>query len=257
MGSGWGVSSADRLAKDLTLISLPGPGELRNLPLASLPPEDLSLLAPHLTEVEFTQGQILAEIDDRISHVYFPQAGIISFVMVTSAGQSVEAATIGREGIVSAVSVLGTGISIVQSMVQIPGSGFRMDAARFQAAVEQSRNIRRMVDLCAEGLTGQSLQSNACMAFHTVEARMARWLLTARNQIDSDTIPLTQEFLGQMLGCQRTTVTLVAHTLQAAGMVRYRRGKVQILDAAALQETSCECYAQTLQRFERIFPSPD
>jgi len=256
MRSGWGVSSADRLPKDLTLISLPGPGELRNLPLASLPPEDLSLLAPHLTEVEFTQGQILAEIDDRISHIYFPQSGIISFVMVTSAGQSVEAATIGREGIVSAVSVLGTGVSIVQSMVQIPGSGFRMDAARFQAAVEQSRNVRRMVDLCAEGLTGQSLQSNACMAFHTVEARMARWLLTARDQIDSDMIPLTQEFLGQMLGCQRTTVTLVAHTLQAAGMVRYRRGKVQILDATALQETSCECYAQTLQRFERIFPSP-
>jgi CRP-like cAMP-binding protein len=232
-----------------------GAGVLRNRPLASLSADDLALLAPHLAEVEFPQGQILVDVDDRISHVYFPQSGIISFVMVTSAGQSVEAATIGREGIVSAVSVLGTGLSMVQSMVQIPGSGFRMEASRFVAAVEQNRNIRRMVDLCAEGLTGQSLQSIACMAFHGVEARMARWLLTARDQIDSNTIPLTQEFLGQMLGCQRTTVTLVAHTLQAAGIIQYRRGKVQILNADALQEAACECYAQSKQRLERIFPS--
>ncbi len=238
-------------------MSVSGAGALRNRPLAWLPPDDLALLAPHLTKVDFQQGQVLVDVDDRINHVYFPQSGIISFVIVTSAGQSVEAATIGREGIVSAVSVLGTGISMVQSMVQIPGSGLRMDAARFVSAVEQSRHVRHMVDLCAEGLTGQSLQSIACMAFHSVEARMARWLLTARDQIDSDTIPLTQEFVGQMLGCQRTTVTLVAHTLQAAGMIRYRRGKVQILDADTLQEAACECYAQTRQRFERIFPSPD
>ena len=237
------------------MTSLPGAGELRNRPLASLPADDLALLAPHLTEVDFPQGQVLVDVEDRINHVYFPQSGIVSFVIVTSAGQSVEAATIGREGIVSAVSVLGTGVSMVQSMVQIPGSGFRMDAGRFLAAVEQSRNIRHMVDLCAEGLTGQSLQSIACMAFHSVEARLARWLLTARDQIDSDTIPLTQEFLGQMLGCQRTTVTLVAHTLQAAGILRYRRGKVQILNSDTLQEAACECYAQTKQRFERIFPS--
>ena len=237
------------------MSSLPGTGELRNRPLAWLPADDLALLAPHLTEVDFPQGQVLVDVEDRINHVYFPQSGIVSFVIVTSAGQSVEAATIGREGIVSAVSVLGTGVSIVQSMVQIPGSGFRMDAGRFLAAVEQSRNIRHMVDLCAEGLTGQSLQSIACMAFHSVEARLARWLLTARDQIDSDTIPLTQEFLGQMLGCQRTTVTLVAHTLQAAGIIRYRRGKVQILNPDTLQEAACECYAQTKQRFERIFPS--
>ena len=84
---------------------------------------------------------------------------------------------------------------------------------------------------------------------------MARWLLTARDQIDSNTIPLTQEFLGQMLGCQRTTVTLAAHTLQAAGIIQYRRGKVQIVNADALHESACECYAQSKQRLERIFPS--
>jgi CRP-like cAMP-binding protein len=139
-------------------------------------------------------------------------------------------------------------------MVQIPGSAYRMDGPRFQALIDEHPRIRQMVDLHTEGTMAEALQSIACMAFHTVEERMARWLLTARDQTGSDTIPLTQEFLAQMLGCQRTTVTLVAHTLQAAGMIQYRRGKIEIRDGPALEETTCECYAQAQRRYDRIFP---
>ncbi len=228
---------------------------LRNRALASLAPDDFDFLAPHLTRIDLPQGMIVADVEAPIKHIYFPESGMVSFVMVTRSGHSVEAATIGREGIVGSESLLGTGVSIVHSMVQIPGSAQRMDATRFRAAVEQNLRIRHMVDRCAEGMLGHTLQSVACMAFHTVEARLARWLMTARDQIGSDTIHLTQEFLAQLLGCQRTTVTLIAHTLQAAGMIRHSRGRIDIVDTEALEKSACECYAQTRQRIERIFPS--
>lgn len=228
---------------------------LRNRALASLAPDDHEILAPHLTRVDLPQGMIVADVEAPIKHIYFPESGMVSFVMVTHSGHSVEAATIGREGIVGAVSLLGTGVSIVHCMVQIPGSAQRMDATRFRAAVDQNLRIRHMVDRCTEGMLGHTLQSVACMAFHTVEARLARWLLTARDEVGSDTIMLTQEFLAQMLGCQRTTVTLIAHTLQAAGLIRHSRGRIDIVDAEALEKSACECYAQTKHRIERIFPS--
>lgn len=231
------------------------PARPRNRPLAFLAPEDFALLAPSLTLVDLPQGLVLVEVDDRIGRVYFPETGMVSFVVVTKAGQSVEASAIGREGIVGAVALRGTGLSMTQSVVQVPGSAYQMDGARFQTIIDEHPKIRRMVDLHTEGMMGQALQSVACMAFHTVEARCARWLLTARDQTGSDTIQLTQEFLAQMLGCQRTTVTLVAHTLQSAGLIRYRRGRIEILDPAALEETSCECYEQSRERFERAFPS--
>jgi CRP-like cAMP-binding protein len=227
----------------------------RNRPLASLAPDDFEILAPHLTRIEMPQGMVVADVEAPIKHVYFPENGMVSFVMVTHSGHSVEAATIGREGIVGSVSLLGTGVSMVHSMVQIPGFALRMEAARFKAAVEQNLRIRHMVDRCAEGMLGHTLQSVACMAFHTVEARLARWLLTARDEIGSDTIRLTQEFLAQMLGCQRTTVTLITHTLQTAGMIRHSRGRIEIVDPEALKASSCECYVQTKQRIEHIFPT--
>lgn len=222
--------------------------------MASLSPEDYALLAAHLSFVELPQGMILSEAEDRISHVYFPEDGLVSFVIVTRSGQTVEAACIGREGIVGSISSRGTGVATTQSMVQVPGSGYRMEVSKFHAALARSAGIRSMADLYTEGLLAQTLQSVACMAFHSVEARCARWLLTARDQIESDTIALTQEFLAQMLGCQRTTVTLVAHTMQAAGLIRYSRGKIEVLQAGALEESACECYAQTRDRYERIFP---
>jgi CRP-like cAMP-binding protein len=219
-----------------------------------LAPPELALLTPYLTLVDLPQGMVIAEVEDPVSFVYFPEDGMVSFVVVTQAGQSVEASAIGREGIVGVEALRGTGRSLVHSMVQVPGRAWRMDAARFQALLRESPALVRIADLHMEVMVGQALQSIACMAFHTVEERMARWLLTAREQIGRDTIQLTQEFLAQMLGVQRTTVTLVAHTLQAAGLITYRRGRVEIVDVAALEEAACECYRQTRQRFDLIFP---
>jgi CRP-like cAMP-binding protein len=229
-------------------------GNLRNRPLAWLEASGYAEIASHLTRVELPRGLRLLDVDELIGQVYFPEDGLVSFVVVTRSGQSVEAAAIGRKGIVGAIPLLGTGLSMTESVVQIPGTAYRMPGAKLQALIGENPEIRRMIDLVTEAMMGEALQSVACIAFHTVEERLARWLLTARDQIGSDEISLTQEFLAQMLGCQRTTVTLTVRRLQAAGAIQYSRGRIHIRDAAVLAELSCECYEQASERFDRIFP---
>lgn len=241
---------------EMNLTDIKASRVIRNRPLAWLAEEDYAGMEPHLKRVELPQGMPLISVDETIGHVYFPEDGLISFVVTTRSGQSVEAAAIGREGIVGAIPLLGTGLSMTDSMVQAPGTAFRMDGAQLQRLAMENPRIRRMIDLHTEAMMGQALQSIACMAFHSVEERLARWMLTARDQIGGNTIRLTQEFLAAMLGCQRTTVTLVARTLQNAGMIKYRRGTIEILDLAALRETTCECYEESERRFNRVFPQP-
>lgn len=229
--------------------------EARNHLLAYLPENEFALLQPHLKDVPLKQGTVLAEQGDTIDQVYFPHSGMVSIVVVLSGGEkSVETATVGREGAVSAIAGLGERSAIARAIVQVEGHGARIPARAFQAAVRQSPFLRDFIVRYQEMLLHQAQQSTACNALHEARPRLCRWLLQTRDRLDSDTVALTQEFLAQMLGVRRTTVTELARGLQSKGLVRYKRGKIEILDRPGLEACACECYEALRHQAEHYFP---
>jgi CRP-like cAMP-binding protein len=223
--------------------------------LATLPPHDFSLLAPHLRTVALEQGVMLHDVGQEIEGVYFPHTGMVSLVAVMQSGATVETATIGRSGVIGANAGLGATRTFGRAIVQLPGTAAWIGAAQFRAAAAQSQAIRDLIVRYNDVLLAHVQQSVACNALHALEARLCRWLLQAHDTVDSDIIPLTQEFLAQMLGVRRTTVTLAARLLQSAGLIRYRRGQIQIVDRAALEDLSCECYAVVRHLANNVFPA--
>ncbi len=214
-----------------------------NCLLSALPPAELSLLMPHLKGISLDQGAVLQEQGEPVEEVYFPHEGIISLLRVMQHGDAIETATVGREGAVGSLAGLGTRRSHTRAVVQVPGSAARIGALRFRKAAEQSEAIRDLIVRYGEMLLIQVQQTAACNALHDVEARMSRWLLQARDRVEGNTIRLTHEFLSQMLGVRRPTVTVVANMLQQDGLIRYQRGRIEILDAPRLEARACECYA--------------
>jgi CRP-like cAMP-binding protein len=203
----------------------------------------LRLLASDLKEKTFKQGVVLHEAGDPIEHVYFPQTGMISLVVVTQDGTSIEAATVGREGSVGIHAGLGRRLAFTRAISQIPSKCSYLPAERLRKVTENDGAVRDLIARYTELLLAESQQIAVCNAKHNAEARLCRWLLQTRDRIESETVPLTQEFLSEMLGVRRTTVTLVARALQAAGLIKYRRGVIHIEDAERLKGGACECYA--------------
>jgi CRP-like cAMP-binding protein len=227
---------------------------LANRLLLTLPAADFSLLEPFLKEVPLEQGMVLHEPGEMIESVYFPQSGMISLLTVMRDGAAIETAAVGREGVVGAVAGFGMRRAVTRAVVQVKASVLRVSTANFQKAVERSEALRDILIRYNEMLLAQVQQTAACNALHTVEARMGRWLLQTRDRIESDKIPLTQEFLSEMLGVRRTTVSLVARTLQSAGLIRYRRGVIEIVDRVSLKDSTCECYDCIRSQIDRVFP---
>src|SRR5665213_832473 len=203
-----------------------------NLLLESLPPGERDALQPHLRPEELPQHRILFDIHDTIDAVYFPIGVAVSLVIPLSTGEIVETAMVGRDGAIGAAAALNGRLSLNRAIVQIGGDCL-------VGAHEQS-------------LFAQAQQSAACNATHVIESRFARWLLRAADLCGGNELPLTQEYIAQMLGVRRTSVTLVARTLQEAGMIRYARGHIKLLDAPALQETACECYRTVKTNYDNI-----
>jgi CRP-like cAMP-binding protein len=229
----------------------------RNRLLASLPPADFSFLAPYLKEVSLEQGASLYEPHDKVKQVHFPQSGMISLLAVMQEGTAIEIATVGREGAVGAMSGLGLMHAFSRAVVQVPGIASRIATSQLQLAVNKSSRIRDVIVRYNEVVLLQIQQTAACNAIHSVEARLSRWLLQTRDRSESDDIPITQEFLSQMLGVQRTTVNLAARTLQKTGLVDYRRGRVEILNRGGLERKSCECYADIRGQIDQLLPPPN
>jgi CRP-like cAMP-binding protein len=212
------------------------------------------LLAPHLRIITLERGVMLHDVGEEIDHVYFPHTGMVSLVTVMQSGATVETATIGRSGVIGASAGLGARTTVARAVVQLPGTAAWISASQFHTAANQSQAIRDLTARYHDVLLAQVQQSVACNALHAMEAKLCRWLLQAHDCIDGNIVPLTQEFLGQMLGVRRTTVTIAARLLQSAGLIRYRRGHIQILDRAALEDISCECYAVVRQNADKVFP---
>jgi CRP-like cAMP-binding protein len=226
----------------------PNPGiPLDNKLLSALPREQMELLAPHMTTRQLPQGLVLLEAGEEFDHVYFPHSGMLSLLVVMRDGKGIEVATVGREGVVGAMAGLGLYKSSVRVVVQLPMAATRIAATHFRKAVDSSDAVR---DLCIrynEVLLLQARVTAACNAVHSVEARFCRWLLQSADRAESDRVPLTQEFLAEMLGVRRTSVTEVASNIQKLGAIAYSRGVIQIVDRPALERLACECYRTLLE----------
>jgi CRP-like cAMP-binding protein len=226
-----------------------------NLLLRALSASDEAAIRPHLKSVNLEHQIILFDAGDFIDVVYFPTSAIISLVVPLSTGEMIEAAMVGRDGVVGASSALDGKIALSRAIVQLAGAGFTCDVDALKGAALQSVSLLSKLIRHEQTVYAQAQQSTACMATHDVEARLCRWMLRARDLADSDTLAFTQEFLAQMLGVQRTSVTSVAHTLQRAGMIKYSRGRIQILDLEALRDTACECYETVNSHYQALLGS--
>jgi CRP-like cAMP-binding protein len=215
---------------------------LDNKLLASLPRDHFDRLLPHLTSVYLPQGLVLFEAGDEVDQVYFPHHGMLSLLAVLRDGKAIETATVGSEGVVGAMAGLGLYKSLVRVVVQMPMGGSKIAATHFRTVAAGSDPVRNLCIRYNEVLLSQARVTAACNALHSIEARFCRWLLQSADRAGGDTVTLTQEFLAEMLGVRRTSVTEVASKVQNAGAITYSRGVIRILDRSALLRMSCECY---------------
>jgi CRP-like cAMP-binding protein len=226
----------------------PGPS---NRLLAALPADDWAQMRQDFHEVSLPAGKVLFEAEEPLEQLYFPTVGVISAVAVFANGVSAEMATIGREGMTNIAAILGGDRSICRELVQVPGAALTIGHDDFRRLEHDIRSFRVILLGYARAYLAQVLQSVACNGVHPVGARAARWLLMAHDRSEEDEFPLTQEFLAEMLGVSRPAVSMVARTLQRAGLIRYRRGVVGISDRAGLESISCECYNIIRRQYER------
>jgi CRP-like cAMP-binding protein len=229
---------------------------LSNHFLQSLSRGDLELLRPHLRDVKLIHSAVLFEAGGEIDRLYFPHSGVISLVVPLAGGDVIEAGMIGRDGVAGTPAALDGAVSLNRAIVQIAGAGSSIDIQQMRAAVAASKSLRVKLYQHDQMLLAQAQQSAACNAKHQIEERLCRWLLRTRDLVESDNIELTQEFLAQMLGVRRTSVTLAASHLQAVNLIKYRRGHIQILDLDGLEDTSCECYEAVKTQVARLDSAP-
>jgi CRP-like cAMP-binding protein len=221
----------------------PQPQRLANELLASLPPAVIDRIVPTIDVVPLPLKQILHRIGEPIDAVYFPGGGFCSILSTVDDNKLIEVATVGREGMVGPFAVFPGALSPSVTMVLAPtDTCYRMAAQDFWRQMEYRDEFYALMMRFANALLGFIMQSTACNAVHTVEQRLARWLLHASDRMGSNDFPLTQEFVAMMLGATRPTVTVVAGTLQKVGFITYRRGRLTILDRPSLESAACECY---------------
>lgn len=211
-------------------------------------------LEPHITHHDFARGDVFYEPGDVVDHVYFPHRGVISLLSVMNDGSAIETSTVGRE---SAVGLLA-GLSPLQSFSRVVGqtNGFlsRIPANRLRSLATSRPKLRDVILRHCDALLAHAQQSVACNALHDVEERFCRWVLTCHDRMEGDELAVTQEMLAAMLGVQRTTVTQVAGMLQEAGLIRYQRGRVLVLDRPGLERRACECYQAVRRHAEEVLP---
>ncbi|SHL59764.1 cAMP-binding domain of CRP or a regulatory subunit of cAMP-dependent protein kinases [Bradyrhizobium lablabi] len=231
---------------------MPERDQRTNRLLTLMSDDDYDRVRPHLALVALDYRKSLYEASRPIEHVYFPINGVASLVITTSDGASAEVGTIGSEGMVGLPVCLGDRDAPSSVYVQVPGTGLQIDARIFRGELERSPTLNLIVLRYAHAFFNQVAQSAACAHLHKVEQRCCRWLLMTRDRMPSGDFLLTHEFLGMMLGVRRTTVTDVMGSLQKAGLIRYRRGHVTILDDEALRQRACECYEISKLEFDRL-----
>jgi CRP-like cAMP-binding protein len=209
-------------------------------------------MAPHLELVRFPLGRIVYEPGQTLDRVYFPNHGVLSMLTVLENGDLVEIATVGNEGMADLSVFLGLKVSSSRLLCQVPGDTLRMKTDVFLDLVEQNPSLRTVLGSYMVSMFVLVSQSAACNRLHPVEERCARWILMTHDRVDSDTFPLTQDFLASMLGVRRPSVSVAAGILQKAGLVTYSRGRMTVLDRLGLEAAACECYAIVRNQFDSM-----
>jgi CRP-like cAMP-binding protein len=227
----------------------------RNRLFLALPPAHLGKLRPVLDIVACVHDQVLVDADDALDQVYFPENAVFSVSTIFADGTAVDMATIGCEGCTGVQAILGAKVSSVRLLTQIPGTAMRMSRRAFQWAMSSLPSFKSLMYDYAQAFFDQAMVSGACNAAHRLDQRLARWLLTTRDRSDSDTLPVTQTLLAEMLGVQRPTMTNALGEFERAGLIAGARRQVTILDRAGLAAESCECYHRLSERLGFGVPS--
>ncbi|HEV7372649.1 Crp/Fnr family transcriptional regulator [Arenibaculum sp.] len=220
--------------------------------LASLPGESLQRLRPHFHPLDLPLRMVLFEMGDPAEHVFFMARGMTSLLIRLEDGALLEVGVVGREGAVGLAALMGARSAPHTGMIQIPGKGARIEAGILRDEMLRSAGVLDPVLRWTQALNAQVSQTAACNAHHTLQERLARWLLMAHDRAEDDALPLTQDFLSMMLGVRRAGVTVAANVLQQAGAISYRRGRIAVLDRSGLEEVSCECYAMVTRQIRAL-----
>jgi|ERR1700754_765826 len=216
--------------------------DIRNRILAALPHEEFTRILPHLSWVNLEKGDIVYLTGDDIQYAYFLCSGLLSFLSTTETGSTIEVTMVGNEGLVGLPVLLRDRITRYEVTVQFAAEGFKIRADALKEEFDRGGMLYELVLRYLNVLIDQISQSSICHRFHTLEETLSRWLLTVQDRVNSDSLNLTQETISHALGVPRTAVTAAAGELQRAGLIRYSRGKIVILDRTRLQANSCECY---------------
>jgi CRP-like cAMP-binding protein len=195
---------------------------------------------------------MLYEQNEEMQYAYFPEAGMVSVVSIMDDGRSIEVGTIGREGMTGASILLSADRVPYQYYIQIAGSGYRIKAALLKIEAERKTELRDLLFRYHGAFLTQTMQAAACNGLHSIQQRCCRWILMSRDRIDSETVPLTHEFLGLMLGVRRASVSEVLQPLQTRGWIRSQRGQIAILDRNGLESGSCECYRLITKQYAAL-----
>jgi len=224
--------------------------------LAALEPASRTRIERHLQPVKLKLGAVVCEAGGLLKHAYFPEGSVLSLLTVLENGSAIETANIGREGAFGLFAAMYSRVSFNRCLVQLEGDMVRCPIALLQSEFKESEEVRNLFVSYSETLLSQVQQTVACNAMHTTEERMCRWLLMMHDRAQGKVLPYTHEFLSHMLGANRKSVTLAAQAMQVAGLISYRRGKIQILDRPGLEAASCECYAIVKERFDAFLNPP-
>lgn len=225
---------------------------VENRILAALPREEYERLLTKLEKVFMEFHQILFEPDQRIEYVYFPNTAMVSLLNVMENGETAEVGVVGYEGVVGLPVFLDADSVSSMAMTQIEGEGMRMRTENFREEANRQGPLHRLLQRYTQALLMQVSQTAACNRFHSVEERFCRWMLMTHDRVREDNFPMTQEFLSQMLGIRRPTLSVVAGMLQKAELIRYNRGRMTILDRKGLEAGACECYRLVRKDFDRL-----
>jgi CRP-like cAMP-binding protein len=221
--------------------------------LASLPSEELKRLQPHMEQVSLSHGQPIILPDEPIPFVYFPLNSLLSLVTVMEDGSTVEAGAIGREGMAGLPILLDAGTTPMRTLTQIPGQAVRIKGEIIKEAFDKGGALRHILYRYIHTTIVLGSQTAACNRLHHIEARLCRWLLMSSDGVGKEELALTQEFLSMMLGVRRAGVSEAASQLQDKGLIRYHRGRIQIVDRKSLETAGCECYRLVKAEYERLF----
>ncbi|MEO7116575.1 MAG: Crp/Fnr family transcriptional regulator [Caldimonas sp.] len=222
--------------------------------LAALPPDVLQRLQPQLEWMEMPLGQVLYVSGDAPQHVFFPTTTIVSLLFVSESGSTSEIAVVGREGLVGISIFMGGGSTPSRAVVQCAGEGFRIDARLIKDEFDLGGAAMHLMLRYTQALITQMAQTAVCNRHHSLDRQLCRWLLLSLDRLDGSELVMTQELISANLGVRREGVTEAALRLQEAGVIRYTRGHITVLDRSALEARSCECYAVVKREYDRLLP---